>query len=209
MNPAKEPPPIPSDWKRLLNVMQMGRVSDELAQPFLERLAGTTWLGQDDVDPPVAGRSVESASQQGAYYVMLNMLAESGVISYRKGYAPTRPGFPATPYFWFRLTRFGSVFRHWPAALRRVFLAAMWLRRWEPWKRVVGTLRHIASAASLFVAIIKGWHGLWSDVVLAVAVFVAVIFSGSSRPAPLGADLGHIRDDKRLSFAPDLCSENL
>ena len=112
--------------------MQMGRLADNLAQPFLERLAGTTWLGQNEVDPPVAGRSVESASQQGAYYVMLNMLAESGLISYRKGYASTRPGFPATQYFWFRMTRFGSAFRRWPAALRRTFLAAVWLARWEP-----------------------------------------------------------------------------
>jgi hypothetical protein len=127
-----EPPSVPSNWRRLSHTMQMGRLADNLAQPFLERLAGTTWLGQNEVDPPVAGRTVESASQQGAYYVMLNMLAESGLISYRKGYASTRPGFPATQYFWFRMTRFGSAFRRWPAALRRTFLAAVWLARWEP-----------------------------------------------------------------------------
>ena len=189
MKPAQEPPPIPSDWKRLLGVMQMGRVTDDLAQPFLERLADTTWLGQDDVDPPVAGRSVESASQQGAYYVMLNMLAEFGLISYRKGYAPTRPGFPATPYFWFRLTRFGSAFRHWPAALRRTFLAAVWLGRWEPWKRIVSTLRRMASAASLLVVVIKGWDRAWADVVLAIAVFVAIASSGRSRSTSLGETL--------------------
>jgi hypothetical protein len=70
----------------------MEEVADQLAQPVLERLASTTWIGQDEIDPPVAGRSVESASRRGAYYVMLNILAERGIIAYRKDYAPIRPG---------------------------------------------------------------------------------------------------------------------
>ena len=110
--------------------MQMGWFLDELAQPFLERLANTTWLGQDDVDPPVPRRTVESASYQGAYYVMLNILSERGIIAFRKGYAAhPQPGMPATPYFWFRLTKFGGAFRRYPAPLRRAFLAAAWLMR--------------------------------------------------------------------------------
>ena len=89
-----EPPSVPSNWRRLSHTMQMGRLADNLAQPFLERLAGTTWLGQNEVDPPVAGRSVESASQQGAYYVMLNMLAESkGLFRIERGMLPLVPAF--------------------------------------------------------------------------------------------------------------------
>jgi hypothetical protein len=84
VKPPAEPPPIPSNWQRLKHTMQMGRSCDELAQPFLERLAGTTCLGQDNVDPPVPGRTVESASYRGAYYVMLNILSERGIIAFRK-----------------------------------------------------------------------------------------------------------------------------
>ena len=164
----------------------MGQFADDMAQPLLDRLAGTAWLGQDDVDPPVAGRSVDSASQQGAYYVVLNMLAESGLIAYRKGYTPTRPGFPATQYFWFRITRFGRAFRHWPAAVRRTFLTAVWLARWEPLRRAVRAIRQIAGVASLLVAFIKGWNGAWAEVALAIAVFVAIVSGGSSRSAPFG-----------------------
>ena len=75
MKPHEEPPPIPSNWKRMRPsmLMMMGRHAHEMAQPFLERLTQTAWVGQNEVDPPVAGRSVESATQQGAFYIMLNV----------------------------------------------------------------------------------------------------------------------------------------
>jgi hypothetical protein len=46
--------------------MEMGRYANELSEPLLERLALTPWLGQQEIDPPVAGRSVGSKAQQGA-----------------------------------------------------------------------------------------------------------------------------------------------
>jgi hypothetical protein len=187
VKPPAEPPPIQSNWQRLKHTMQMGWFCDELAQPFLERLASTTWLGQDDVDPPIPGRTVESASYQGAYYVMLNILSERGLIALRKGYtAHPQPGMPATPYFWFRLTRLGGAFRRSPAPLRRAFLAAAWLMRWDPWKRFVSTIRRVAGVVSLLVAAYKGWHAAWADVVLAIAVFIAIVSSSRSRSSPLG-----------------------
>jgi hypothetical protein len=170
--------------------MQMGWFCDELAQPFLEKLASTTWLGQDDVDPPVPGRTVESASHQGAYYVMLNILAERGIIAFRKGYAAhPNPAMPATRYFWFRLTKFGGAFRGYPAPLRRTFLAIAWLMRWDPWRKFVSLIRRVVGVATLPVTAYKIQHAAWADVVIAIGVFVAIFSSSRLPPSPLAETL--------------------
>jgi hypothetical protein len=175
MSESNEPPKLPPMLQRAALRMSLGRVADDLSQPILKRLAETVWIGQDEIDPPTAGRSVESARDRGDLYLVLNILAETKLISYRKGYAASRPGFPATRYFWFRLTPWGRIFRRWPSSLRRLFLLVVWFSRWTP-------LRRIVSAAALVVAVIKGWHGAWADFVLALAVLVALI-SGPARPA--------------------------
>jgi hypothetical protein len=110
----------------------------------------------------------------------------SGIIEARKGFAPApAAGFPATSYFWFRLTKFGAAFRRCPAFLRKTFLSVVWLKRWDHWRRIASVVRRLAGAASLLVATYKGWQSAWLDVVLALAVFVAIISGGRSRPRPL------------------------
>jgi hypothetical protein len=147
------PSAVHSSWRRALLRLQSGRTADDLAQPIFEKMGHMQWVGQDDIDPPVPGRTAESARDQGALYVVLNMLAESRLISYRSGYAQVRPGFPATKYFWFRLTWWGKFFRRWPAFLRRAFLLAVWLVRWQP-------LRRSARTAAILVAVILAAYEL-------------------------------------------------
>jgi hypothetical protein len=172
---TNQPPPVPPSWRSALRWRQAGRWADGIARSIFESMANKIWTGQDEIDPPGLRRDVESASERGGLYTVLNMLADAKVITYRRGYAPIR-GF-ATEYMWFRLTWWGKFFSRWPVSPRQTFLGLVWLAR-----RYGRLVRQVSSFASIVIAVIKSWNGAWADVVLALAVFVALV-AGLGRPA--------------------------
>jgi hypothetical protein len=182
MGEADQPPSVPPSWQAALRWRQVGQEADGFAQSILEKMANKVWVGQDEIDPPGLSKDVQSARERGALYIVLNMLADVKIIASQRGYAPIPGRRIATEYRWFRLTWWGKFFRRWPASRRQIFLGLVLLVR-----RYGRLVRQVISLASIVVALIKGWNRDWTDVVLALTVFGAII--GGRRRPPISPNM--------------------
>jgi len=167
---------MPPNWRERF---WHGQKMDDTAQLIFGKLIPGAWVGQDELDPPGIPATPEQARDRDDFYLVLNILAETQLIAYRRAYAQVGNRPFATPTSVFCMTRFGRVFREWPPLLRRAYLAMAWLIR-RYWRRI----RQLAKIVAIALAIIKGWNGAWADVALAILVFLAILGPGSQVALP-------------------------